>query len=216
LEDRAQANNVRTTSQSTEYVYIPFVSEKGLSSILIVGLSSADTSYRLLYPEEYSAFDFNYTDTTKTNARDVLLLFARFETLIYNHQEFRIRDNRLFGFSGKPPTTASIRFTNGTGCESCSAYQMPEYWEVCVTYSNPATCTCPPEWEECDMCAVCVDEQCWDGWTIGGSEGGGDGWVDDGNAYGSEGGGGSEWWEEPCEEDADGDGRTEPCDGVAG
>jgi len=63
------ANNVRTTSQSTEYVYIPFVSEKGLSSILIVGLSSADTSYRLLYPEEYSAFDFNYTDTTKTNRR---------------------------------------------------------------------------------------------------------------------------------------------------
>jgi hypothetical protein len=212
----SSSNTTRTGSQSTEYVYIPFVSEKGLSTILIVGMSSADTSYRLLYPEEYSAFDFSYSDTTKTNARDVFLLFARFENLIYKHEDFRIIDSRLFGFTGRPPTTASIRFTDGTGCESCSAYQMPEYWSVCVTYSNPATCTCPPQWEQCDMCSVCVAEQCWSGWTIGGDDGSGDGWVDDGDAFegGGGGGGGSSWWEEPCQEDANGDGRVEPCDGT--
>lgn len=207
----------RTARVSNDYVYIPFVSEKGLSTILVVGMSTTDTSYRLLYPEEYSTFDFNYTDTTKTNARDFFLLFARFENLVFGHEDFEIKDNRLFGLSGRPPVTATIRFTEGKGCESCNTGMMPEIWQVCVTYSNPATCTCPPEWEECDMCPVCADETCWSGYAIGGGDGGGEGWDDEGGSgNGGGGGGGNTWWDDPCEEDADANGKVEPCDGIVG
>jgi hypothetical protein len=225
IKANARRNNayMRTAGSSgKDYVYIPFMSDKGISSILIVGMSNADTSYRLLYQEEYSTFDFNYTDTTKTNARDVFLLFARFEYLVVGHREFNIKDNRLFGLNSRPPTRADVRFTEGSGCESCSAYQMPEFWEICVTYSGP-NCNCPADWPECDLCSQCAVTQCWSGWTIGGSDGEGEGWEDGGawNDDPSAGGGGdsnpnNNWWDESCEEDPSGSGRIEPCDGILG
>jgi hypothetical protein len=180
-------------------------------------MSASDTTYRLLYAEEYSTYDFNYTVTTKTNAKDVFLLFARFEDIVLGHDEFEIKDTRLFGFNTRPPTRASLRFTEGTGCETCSAYQMPEYWEICVTYSGP-NCNCPSSYEVCDMCYTCAEELCIYGWSIGGGDVSGDGW-DDGDPWEGEGGGGvpnENWWDEECEEDPSGIGRYVPCDGVVG
>jgi hypothetical protein len=165
-------NNRGAGGSGKEYVYIPFVSNNRISSVLIVGMSNTDTAYNLLYSEEYSLYDFNYADTSKTNARDVFLLFARFEELVFGHKDFLIKDSRFFGVNSRPPTKATVNFAEGSGCATCSAYQMPEFWEVCITWFG-SNCNCPPQWEECDLCETCAVTQCWSGWTIGGGDGGG-------------------------------------------
>lgn len=110
-----------TGGSDTTMLLIPFVKDNNpyVNSILYIRMTKEDTTYKLVYAEEYVNYGFDTTLTNHWDGRDVFHLFTIFDNMIFGHTKFKIKDSRLFGIDTS--LYSKVVLTNGPGqnCEAC-------------------------------------------------------------------------------------------------
>jgi len=225
--------NGRSGSGDAEYVVIPFAiaEQEQTRSSLVVRLNSGDTTLKMLYPKQYTDFGFESNMPDDFLARDVFNLFVSFDKALFNHNKFRIRDERLLTSETKNfLTQRNLAFQEVKVIYSVSSNnsgrintQLPpgcNTYDICyINMANDQCLSC--ESGSCDyyiqgltMCTNLYYVMGDDGGTGGGGGGGGTG-------GGSGGGGGcttcdpDDWATDPCIDDGTND-PAEFCDNPDG
>ncbi len=214
VKQGGSSSNGRTTSDSTNTVFIPFVLDNAntVNNTLIVLISPSDTNFLLLADWQYANQSFGPPSVDST-AENVALLFMMEDKNVFGYDRFTITDSNLFRTIPTSPNYdgREIRFP------ASNARTMLEYEvEVCFnTYS------CPYPWDcrfGCDYLTGCIADDepycqlivsvCWyytydvdmGQWSTGG--GGGP------EGGGGAGGGWNSWDPPICEEEPQGRSMT--------
>lgn len=96
---------------SVKVALIPFVMEsyKQTTAMMMVKISSSDTSYRLIYAGQYEEFGFGRAQAGKWNAFNLFHLFTRFDNAIFGHKKFLVKDKKILnGLGAKNQETAIV------------------------------------------------------------------------------------------------------------
>ncbi len=214
VKQGGSSSNGRSTSDSTNTVFIPFVLDNAntVNNTLIVIINPSDTNFLLLADWQYADQSFGPPSVDST-AENVALLFMMEDKNVFGYDRFTITDSNLFRTIATSPNYngREIRFP------ASNARTMLEYEvEVCFnTYS------CPYPWDcrfGCDYLTGCIADDepycqlivsvCWyytydvgmGQWSTGG--GGGP------EGGGGAGGGWNSWDPPICEEEPQGRSTT--------
>lgn len=202
-------------------VFIPFIKTNSATtnSVLNIHISGTDTTYKLVYAEEYANYGFDTSRADHWDARDIFHLFTLFDNMLFGHTEFQVNDGRLFGGDTSYKPRVILNDGPGQGCENCS--MMPV--TVCNTYIVCGNCLAfRSESLGGECCFPREQILCTTFWIEIGSGGGGTGNGGQPGGGGGNGGTGGpggnnpSWGDDPCEEDPYNSGRVMPCDGVTG
>lgn len=149
----SQQNNisVRTTAHSdTNMVLIPFVKQNSgyVNSILGIRMTKTDTSYKILYAEEYANYGFSEVADTVWNAQDIFSLFILFDKTVFGYNKWHIIDERLVNPHYQNSQDSTKGWTVNLGnlnCENCSIwipipqeYCIPTYWVMGIKINRLA------------------------------------------------------------------------------
>lgn len=90
----------RQQSGDSSVVYIPFVrdSQNYVNASLVVKMTPADTSFRIIRDNQYSSFGFDTaSNTAQWHALDVFTIFATLDRSVFGPRDFQILDGRILG-----------------------------------------------------------------------------------------------------------------------
>lgn len=196
--------------RQTVIVPFSFENDTTLNAIMKVSLSPTDTSFQMLYRWQYNRHGYEKTDA-RNNADQTALFFMGYESYLFNHRQFRIKDSLLL--RGKRSsdiiTITSFNITGNTAAvlvqnsvEICFSTDCPEEPPKYYARQGLRTAVVP------GVCLDCTTYKYWyeNGQPSGGGgespSGGGDGWGEPPTA-GSGGGGGNDsgggdWTDIPC------------------
>jgi hypothetical protein len=94
----ANAGNSETgVTGVVKVVLIPFVPEgaRQTNAMLKVKVTSADTSYHVIYAGQYRDFGFNKAREGSWNAINIFHLLTKFDKAIFGHNKFVVKDKRI-------------------------------------------------------------------------------------------------------------------------
>lgn len=162
--NKANANS-RSSSDSSLIIYIPFVrdSQNYVNAAMIISAEPGDTSFRYLCDWQYANQQFSTTAITDTTAEKMALLFMVLDRNTLGHQEFTIRDKRLFHGSTNYADTANIERkikiepvqTSGRSSLMASICYTTSVWTVTANWHCTHSGQCASG--VCDECPLCVD-----------------------------------------------------------
>lgn len=162
-----------------------------MSTVLVVKTKGTDTTYKLLYKQQYVKYGFAKTEKGKWNALNVFQLFTTFDNSIFGYTTFLVKDGRILG--GK----ASDHFRVTMAVGSVQTGRISSQYNVgslkmqpvtsCQTYTSCVIVEGATEGPNCVTQEICNTYWYDDG--SGGSYGGdggtgrgstsGDGWADE-------------------------------------
>ena len=205
------------------YYYIPFVKDTStvLGAVLIVRISSSDTTFRLLYHWQYQSLSFTKTADTSWAASDVFHLFTSFQRDIFGQTKFVIRDSRLLKspYTNRRGAIATIRPHNSADTLSLSIAGLDcDGYDYCYNPSGDEECPGGGCKKDCEYWLYetwnCTDYTILPGNGGGGAPSGGDNGGDSGSGTGGGNGAGGNWYDNPCRSIAAA--GSNPCDGSGG
>lgn len=121
-------------------VYIPLVrtEENFVNASLIVKMTSADTTFKILADWQYASYGFDSTSATSWNARDIFNIFSTLDRSVFGSTKFKITDGRIFGDSQQAQRTVTINTApalTGAGSSNGNLFSMLTLcnsWTVCI------------------------------------------------------------------------------------
>ena len=138
LQLTPSANTV--ANDSAQVVYIPLIrpTEQFVNASIIVKMTEADTSYRILADWQYSGYGFDTTNTLVWSAKDIFNIFATLNRAVFGYTKFKITDGRIFGDSQQNQKEVTINNTSGLRNEASgrdnllSMVTLCNSWTVCI------------------------------------------------------------------------------------
>ena len=88
-------------NDSADIIYVPLVrpTEQFVIASIIVKMTEADTTYRILADWQYSSFGFDTTNASMWNAKDIFNIFSSLDRSVFGYTKFKITDGRIIGDS---------------------------------------------------------------------------------------------------------------------
>lgn len=126
-----------------KFIYTPMVKkeERRTKAVLLTTIDGADTSFRMLYPQQYKEFGFDMNSSDGWSARNLFAIFADFDYQLFGVEKWIVKDGRIFGREEKDMLIVSKSTGNTEGrsanvFDPTTAYMLPinicETWTSCV------------------------------------------------------------------------------------
>jgi hypothetical protein len=124
-------------------VYIPFAKERERQTraVLMVVVDKGDTTFNLLYPQQYEQYGFTKKQDSDWDAQTLFSLFAGFDDALFGTQKYLIKDGRIFGRKKEESLIVTRKPTdeNKKGVAAkIASITICAYWESCV-YASEST-----------------------------------------------------------------------------
>lgn len=172
------------TPQKKALVFIPFVrpGEDRVSAAMLVRISKADTSFRMIYASKASI-----KESSSTEARLSAILLMSLDKKIFGHERFQITDEKLMESFGFETGIVKLPSVPPSLAGRMVYYTIEICYEIEIPRNNGQLTGCPPD-APCPQYETHTRCDIYSGWYDDGSDYGGGGGGNDG--IGGSGGGG--------------------------